>query len=64
MARFDRLLPLWLMQMGVGFMGFALSLCWTYRVDRVFDSDRVKFLIEFWAGLTAAFLLGAVLFSN
>ena len=64
MAHLNQLLPVWLMQIGVDFVGFALALCWTYRVDRVFDSATVKLLVKLWAGVTAAFMLGAVLFSN
>ena len=64
MARFGRLLPLLLMELSVGIVGFALSVGWTYRVNKTSDPDTVRFLMKMWIGLTAAFLIAAASFSN
>ena len=47
-ARLQQLFALWLVQKGVGLVGFALSLFWICGDNRVFDPDTAKVLLQMW----------------
>ncbi len=54
MAGIDRLAPTLIIMLGIGVVGFVMSLGWSKVVGGGWDRDKIVFLAKMWGGLALA----------
>ncbi len=61
MARISKLAPLLIIVLGVGIVGFVLSLGWSKVAGGGWDRDKLVFLAKVWGGIVLAGVIMALI---
>ena len=61
MASISKLVPLLIIILGVGIVGFAISLGWSRASGGGWDRDKIVFLTKMWGGIVAAGIVLALI---